>query len=249
MLNIVIPMAGLGSRFARDGYTLPKPLIPVHGMPMIRLVIGNIRPTRPHRFIFICQQSHDREYALADQLASWAPGCALVWLDHLTEGAACTVLAARDLIDDHQPLMIANSDQFVDTRIDGFLAVQDREMLDGLIMTMPSSDPKWSYAALGRDGLVTRVVEKQAISPHATVGIYNFAHGCDFIRAADRMIARNARSGGEFYVAPAYNELVSEGARIGVHNVGCAMYGLGIPADLNLFLANPLSLRVTEHAL
>jgi NDP-sugar pyrophosphorylase family protein len=249
MLNIVIPMAGLGSRFAQAGYRLPKPLIPVHGMPMIRLVIGNIRPTRPHRFIFICQQAHDRDHALADQLAGWAPGCALVWLDHLTEGAACTVLAARSLINDHQPLMIANSDQYVDTRIDGFLAMQDRDMLDGLIMTMPASDPKWSYAALGRDGLVTRVAEKQPISPHATVGIYSFARGCDFVRAADRMIARNDRVGGEFYVAPAYNQLISEGARIGVHDVGAAMHGLGIPADLNLFLANPVSQRATEPAL
>jgi NDP-sugar pyrophosphorylase family protein len=111
MLNIVIPMAGRGSRFAAAGHALPKPLIPVHGVPMTRLVIENLRPSGPHRFIFICQREHVAEYDLAAQLTLWAPGCSLIQLDGITEGAACTVLSARELIDSDDPLMIANSDQ------------------------------------------------------------------------------------------------------------------------------------------
>jgi len=248
MLNIVVPMAGLGSRFARAGYDRPKPLIPVHGVPMIRLVIENIRPSTPHRFIFICQRAHDDAYALREALTAWAPGCSLVLLDGVTEGAACTVLAARDFIDSDASLMIANSDQYVDIAIDPYVGAMAARTLDGLIMTMQASDPKWSFAGLDAQGLVTEVVEKQVISTHATVGIYNFARGRDFVASAMAMIAADERVNNEFYVAPVYNRLIAGGARIGVHDIGSegsGMYGLGIPADLDLFLALPLSHGVT----
>lgn len=249
MLNIVVPMAGLGSRFARAGYAVPKPLIPVHGVPMIQIVIANLRPSTPHRFIFICQRAHDAAHDLRLRLAQWAPGCAVVLLDGLTEGAACTVLAARHLIDTTEPLMVANSDQYVDINIDSYLAAQRLGRLDGLIMTMQARDPKWSFAALDPAGHVTRVAEKQPISTHATVGIYNFARGTDFVHGAERMIARDRRAKGEFYVAPVYNELIEDGARIGVHDIGpddSLMHGLGIPTDLDRFLAIPLSRSVTR---
>jgi NDP-sugar pyrophosphorylase family protein len=252
MLNIVIPMAGLGSRFAKAGYTIPKPLIPVHGVPMIRLVIENVRPTSPHRFIFICQRAHEAAYGISEKLATWAPGCAIVLLDGLTEGAACTVLAARDAIEPAAPLMIANSDQYVDIAIDPYVDAMAGRGLDGLIMTMQADDPKWSFAGLDENGLVMRVVEKQVISSHATVGIYNFARGGDFIEGADRMIANDLRVNNEFYVAPVYNEMIAQGARIGVYDIGAegsGMYGLGIPADLDLFLGLALSRKVTEGVL
>lgn len=242
-MEIVIPMAGAGSRFARAGYVDPKPLIPIHGVPMIRLVIENLRPSTPHRFTFICQRAHVADYGLEAKLQAWAPGCNIVLLDGLTEGAACTVLAARERLDPGAPLMIANSDQYVDIRIDEYLATMDTQALDGLIMTMRADDPKWSF--VGMNGpLVTRVVEKQVISNEATVGIYNFRRTADFLRAADAMIAADLRVNNEFYVAPVYEQLIAEGARIGVFNVGeeaAGMYGLGIPADLDLFTGLALS--------
>lgn len=252
MLNIVIPMAGLGSRFAKAGYTLPKPLIPVCGVPMIRLVIDNTMPLVPHRFIFICQRAHATEYGLRDKLTTWAPGAEVIELDGLTEGAACTVLTARAFIDNDDALMIANSDQYVDIPIDPYVAAMDARGLDGLIMTMQADDPKWSFAAIDGQGMVTRVVEKEAISTHATVGIYNFRRGADFVRGADDMIARDLRVNNEFYVAPVYNQLIAEGAKIGIHDIGSegsGMYGLGIPADLDAFLALPLARKVTEPLL
>jgi len=250
MLNIVIPMAGLGSRFTRAGYTIPKPLLPVHGAPMIRLVIENVRPKSPHRFIFICQRTHNETYGFAEKLRSWAPEAEVIELDGLTEGAACTVLTARHLFDNDDALMIANSDQYVDIEIDDYLAAMSARALDGLIMTMQATDSKWSYAGLDENGLATRVVEKVPISTHATVGIYNFARGRDFARGADAMIAKNLRVNNEFYVAPVYNELIGEGARIGTFDIGAegaGMYGLGIPEDLDLFLSLPLSHRVVER--
>ena len=249
MLNIVVPMAGLGSRFAKAGFALPKPLIPVHGVPMIRLVIENIRPAQPHRFLFVAQRAHDVAFGVTEKLRHWAPGSEVILLDGFTEGAACTVLTASALIDSDAPLMIANSDQYVDIAIDPYLADMTTRGLDGLIMTMQADDPKWSFAGLDDQGMVTRVVEKQVISSHATVGIYNFARGRDFVAGARRMIARDERVNGEFYVAPVYNDLVKAGARIGVYDIGSegsGMHGLGIPADLDLFLALPLSIRATE---
>lgn len=251
MLNIVVPMAGAGSRFAVAGYTDPKPLIPVHGVPMIQLVIGNLRPCGPHRFIFICQRAHVQAYGLQDKLARWAPGSVVVGLDGLTDGAARTVLAARALIDDDTPLMIANSDQYVDVDIDAYLDDLPRRSLDGLIMTMCADDPKWSYVGLTPDRRVSTVVEKQVISNEATVGIYNFRRGRDFVAAADTMIAAGRRVNGEFYVAPAYNEMIAAGARIGIHNIGAegaGMYGLGIPSDLQDFLKRPVSQRALAQA-
>lgn len=242
-LNIVIPMAGAGSRFAKVGYKDPKPLIPVDGVPMIRIVIENLRPKVPHRFTFICQKAHLEAYGLEPKLLEWGgEDAAVVAIDGLTEGAACTVLLAKERFDSDAPLMIANADQWVDVDINDYLAAMDLQDLDGLIMTMKAHDPKWSFAGIGADGLVSTVVEKQVISDEATVGIYNFRHGSDFVRYAEAMIAANERVNNEFYVAPAYNPMIAEGAHVGVFNIGAeadGMYGLGTPADLDLFLTLP----------
>lgn len=248
MLNIVIPMAGAGSRFQKAGHTLPKPLIPVNGVPMIRVVIENLKPSTPHRFIFICQKTHVAEYDLHPKLSAWAPGSEVVTVEGLTEGAACTVLVAENLINSDEPLMIANSDQYVDVNIDSYLRVIDEQNLDGLIMTMKANDPKWSFVGT-HSGLVTRVVEKEVISDEATVGIYNYRNGRKFVEAARDMILKNLRVNNEFYVAPTYNQLIAHGSRIGIYNVGKeaeGMYGLGIPKDLELFLTLPVLLRATS---
>lgn len=239
MLNIVIPMAGAGSRFANAGYKNPKPLIEINGMPMIKLVINNLRPMQQHRFIFVCQQEHIKEFDLVDKLLTWAPCSKVIGINGLTEGAACTVLAAREFIGVEDPLMIANSDQYVDLDIDEYLKYMAGNKFDGLIMTMKANDPKWSYVGFSEQGDVNRVVEKKVISDEATVGIYNFARGGDFIKAADEMIAKNIRTNNEFYVAPAYNLLIEQNKRIGVFNIGqegMGMYGLGVPADLEYFI-------------
>lgn len=243
MLNIVLPMAGHGSRFAKAGYVDPKPLIPMGGKPMIEVVIDNLRPSRPHRFIFLCQQAHLDQYGLGARLQAISPGCAVVPVAQVTEGAACTVLLARELIDNDQPLMIANCDQYIDARIDDYLADMDARGLDGLIMTMTADDPKWSFVRLDGQGEIVEVVEKQVVSDEATVGIYNYARGSDFVAAADNMIAQDLRVNGEFYVAPAYNELIARGRKLGYYNIGrdrAGMYGLGVPDDLRYFLAHPL---------
>lgn len=248
MLNIVVPMAGHGSRFANAGYVLPKPLIPVHDIPMIHLVIHNLAPKTPHRFIFICQQQHLDSFPLETKLKEWAPGCVVLSVASVTEGAACTVLLSRDLIDNDDPLMIANCDQYVDVDINHYINASSG--YDGYIMTMTANDPKWSYVGIDEYGKITRVVEKEVISSEATVGIYNFARGRDFVSSADRMINRNERVNGEFYVAPVYNQLLKNDARLGIYSIGTeqqGMHGLGIPDDLKTFVETDLSLSITAE--
>ena len=241
MLNIVVPMAGRGSRFAKAGYRQPKPLIDIYGHPMIEYVTCNIKPNCEHRFIYICQQEHLEQYQLDKKLKQMAPNCAIVTVDHITEGAACTVLLAEKYIDNDDALMIANSDQFVDTDINNYLARMGN--CDGLIMTMPSNDPRWSYIRYEENGFVTLVKEKEVISEQATVGIYNYKHGGDFVKYARQMIEKNIRVNSEFYVAPVYNEMIEAGLKIVFCDVGEKMFGLGTPEDLKEFMDNPISAR------
>lgn len=251
MLNIIIPMAGAGSRFAKAGYIDPKPLIQVNGTPMIKVIIDNLTPKCAHRFIFICQASHVESYGLREKLAAWAPGSEIVELNGLTEGAACTVYAAKDLINNDHPVMVANSDQYVDMDINAYLQSMDDAGADGLIMTMEADDPKWSFVGFDEQGYINQVVEKEVISNEATVGIYNFRTGKQLIQSIESMVAKELRVNGEFYVAPAYNEMISAGDKVIHFNVGSeanGMYGLGIPADLELFLQLPVCQKATAGA-
>lgn len=247
MINIVIPMAGKGSRFANAGYSCPKPLIPVHGKPMIQVVIENLRPQCEHRFIFICQNQHIQQYNLNSLLPALTPHPEIIGIDKITEGQACSVLLAKQFINTDTPLLTANSDQYIDTSIDDYLKDMSTRSLDGLIMTMKADSPKWSYARTNQQGMVVEVAEKRVISPNATVGIFAFRHGHDFVSAAEKMISENMRVNGEFYTSPCYNYLIQEGKRIGIYDIGSegnGMYGLGIPEDLSYFLAHAVSAKV-----
>jgi dTDP-glucose pyrophosphorylase len=244
VLNIVLPVAGRGSRFSDAGYAIPKPLIPIYGKPMIQWVVENLRPTRPHRFVFVALKEHLDCFGLQEVLVRVAPGSSVVPVTEVTQGAACTVLLAKQYIDSGSPLMIANTDQYVDMRVDDYLEAFDGSRADGYIMTFTANHPKWSYVRFDGSGAVCEVVEKRVVSSEATVGVYNYRRGSDFVRAAEAMIVDDKRVNGEFYVAPAYNELLKSGGKVGVFNIdslGTGMHGLGTPEDLDAFLAVPLS--------
>ncbi|WED22020.1 glycosyltransferase family 2 protein [Vibrio sp. JC009] len=249
MLNIVIPMAGRGSRFSKEGYELPKPLIDVNGKHMIEVVINNLKPECDHRFIFVCQQEHIDKYNLENIFSKACDNFEIIGIDGVTEGAAVTVMKAEQYIDNAEPLMIANSDQWIDADINVYLKDMDDRQLQGSMLTMTADDPKWSYAKVGENGLVTEVVEKVVVSDEATVGIYNFAKGSEFCSFANQMIERDIRSNGEFYVAPVYTFMAEQGSKIGVFNIGSeahGMYGLGIPSDLTLFLGSDVCEKATN---
>lgn len=234
LVNIVVPMAGRGSRFSLVGYRDPKPLIDVFGKTMIEAVIENLTPKQSFQFIFICQSQHFIDYDLEAVFnrslgVSWK----CIQIDCITEGAACTVLKAAELIDSDSPLIIANSDQLVDCDFSAFVERAQSSGLDGLIMTFPAEDEKWSYVSIDDSGYAVEVAEKRRISPHATVGIYHFGRGSAFIRAANEMIRKDIRVNGEFYVAPVYNEMIQNGELIALWDIQeSAMHGIGTPDDL-----------------
>jgi HAD superfamily hydrolase (TIGR01509 family) len=240
-VNVVIPAAGQGKRFAEVGYQHPKPLIDVDGRPMLDLVLENFRSLgRP---IVIMQRRHVERYCADSLIRGLAADAEIITVDGMTEGAACTVLAAESLIDNANELILANSDQVVDADLGAFVARMREVEADGGILTFRDDDPKWSYARVDATGRVAEVAEKRVISEHATVGIYYFRHGSDFVRAAREMIRKDARVNGEFYVCPAFNELVSAGLEVYIHEIDRAeMHGLGTPEDLEVYLARQLPL-------
>lgn len=237
-INIVIPMAGSGTPFKDAGYIFPKPLIDISGKTMIEIVINNLRPSSPHHFIFICQKEMSEKYDLYNILKNATNNkFTMVQINGKTEGAACTVLTAAQYINNNEELVIANGDQYIDADINEFISQARKDSKDGVIMTFRSSHPKWSYARIDQRGKVLETAEKRVISENATVGIYYFKKGSDFVSGAQSMIHKNIRHNNEFYVCPVFNELIISGKNIYTHNIESdKMQGLGTPEDLNLFM-------------
>jgi len=234
-MNVLIPMAGAGSRFAQAGYTFPKPLIEVEGKPMIQVVVENLNIDA--HYIFLVQREHYEKYNLKQLLNLIAPDCDIIQIDGITDGAARTTLLAKEFINTKEPLLIANSDQYVEWNSNECLYAFTADEIDGGIVTFEASHPKWSYAKIGDNGFVTEVAEKKVISTEATVGIYYWKHGSDYVKYAEDMIDKNIRVNNEFYVCPVFNQAIEDNKKIKVKRVN-KMWGIGTPEDLNYFLNN-----------
>ena len=234
-MNVLIPMAGAGSRFEKAGYTFPKPLIEVDGKPMIQVVTENLNIDARH--IFIVQKKHYEKYHLKNLLTAINPNCEIIQVDGVTEGAACTTLLAKEFINNDEPLLMANSDQFVDWDSNAFMYSMVGDNIDGGMLTFKSNHPKWSFARLNDDGFVAEVAEKNPISDIATVGIYYWTKGSDYVKYAEQMIEKDIRVNNEFYVCPVFNEAIQDDKKIKIFEIE-KMWGLGTPEDLNYFLEN-----------
>lgn len=233
-LNVVIPCAGAGSRFSSS---VPKPLIDVNGKPMIQRVIENLNIDA--NYIFITQEKHNMHHILNLLL----PRYEIITLSELTQGAAETVLKARDIIDNENPILIANCDQILEWDVKNFIEKVKINDCDGIISTFVDNDSilketsKWSHVKMGEDGIVTEVAEKIPISNIATTGIYYWKHGSDFVKYADQMIEHNIQVNNEYYVCPVFNEAIEDGKKFIIDNCE-RMWGIGTPEDLNYFLTH-----------
>lgn len=230
--NVLIPMAGHGSRFQKAGYTLPKPLIDVQGIPMIQKVVDNLNVDA--NYIFVVQKEHEK-YNGSETLKRIMPDCKIIYVESVTEGAACTTLLAKEYINNDKHLLLANSDQFVEWDSNRFYYQMTDQNLDAGMVTFKANHPKWSFAKLGDDGFVTEVAEKNPISDIATVGIYYWNKGSDYVKYAEQMIQKNIRVNNEFYVCPVFNEAIQDNKKIAVYNIE-KMWGLGTPEDLKEYL-------------
>ena len=228
-------MAGEGSRFTKEGYTFPKPLIDVEGKPMIQKVVENLDFIS--EYIFLVRKSHLETYpGLKDTLSRITNNnLKIVDIDRLTEGAACTALLAKEFIDCDEDLLIANADQFIEYEQENFKMLKNLTDVDSIVWCFNAVHPKWSFVKTNARGFITEVAEKRPISNIATCGIYWYRRGSDFVKYAEQMVANDVRVNGEFYIAPTYNELINDGKSLipfYVHK----MWGLGTPADLKNYL-------------
>ena len=238
MINIVIPMAGAGSRFVNAGYKTPKPFIDVLGKPMIVRVMENLSYPDA-RYILVIRKEHmEIESDLVEEIKRNFD-VVFIPIDKLTEGSASTVLFARKYINNETPLLVANSDQLMDMEVSDYINECKNRKLDGSILTFidKTRDIKWSFAKIDDKGLVKEVKEKVGISDYATVGLYYFTKGKDFVNSAIDMIIENDRVNGEFYTCPVYNYVIKDNGKIGIYNIDFnQMHGLGTPDDLNKYL-------------
>ena len=202
---------------------------------MIQVVVDNLN-IEAH-YIFIVQKEHYEKYNLKQVLSLISPNCDIIQVDGLTEGAACTTLLAKQLIDNDEPLLMANSDQYVEWNSNECLYAFTADGIDGGILTFKATHPKWSYARVDDDGFVKEVAEKNPISDNATVGIYYWKKGSDYVKYAEQMIEKNIRTNNEFYVCPVFNEAIGDNKKIRIKEIG-GMWGIGTPEDLNYFLEN-----------
>ena len=230
-MNILIPMAGNGKRFAEKGYSLPKPLIDVQGRPMVERVIENIG--LDGHYIFVIQNKHYEQ--LTPVLKTTKPDCTVITIDHVTEGAACTCLLAKEHINNDEHLVIANCDQIMDWDSQYFEDLIKSDWLDACILTFTSQCQNNSYARVNRLGIVTRVAEKQVISNIATCGVYHWSKGRYMVDSCEKMIAANKRWNNEFYLCPSYNEMIEDGLVVTTCQVK-AHHPIGTPEELERYL-------------
>lgn len=232
-MQVVVPAAGRGRRFVEQGFKEPKPLIRVMGKPLIKWSTDGLMGARDLKFIFLVLQDHIDSHQIDRQLGLLYPGAKVVLVKSVTEGAACTVLLAKDYLDMDESMMIVNCDNLF--MIDIRAAEESLEGDDkGMIFYFASNKERWSYVAVNERGLAERVAEKEVISDKATVGAYYFAKARYFVEAAEYMIERNMRTKGEFYVCPVYNVIIEQGGRIRVFP--CDLhYSLGTPEEVANF--------------
>ncbi len=232
-LRIIIPMAGEGKSFQSSGYVFPKPLIDINGKPMIQWVVENVNVDG--KFIFIVQKKHLETYNMQYLLNLIAPGCEIVSTEGSGRGAAESVLRAKHLFNDNDPITIVNSDQLISWNSNEFFYAMAADECDGGIVTFESTHPKWSFVRIGSDGFAAEVAEKKPISNLATAGAYYFKKGKDFIKYAEQMIASNIKTLNEFYVCPVYNEYIRDGKKIRIFPVR-KLWSFSTPKDVECFI-------------
>lgn len=233
-MKIIIPIAGRGSRFKELGYKLPKPLIEIKGKPMVKWAADCMDFINFEDLIFICLEDHIKNHQLDQKLKElFSDKITIISTEKVPDGAACSVLLAKDLIDNDEELIICNADQFFESNIEQKIKDRPKE-ITGIIPYFKATHPKWSYLKINNEGFVTETAEKIPISTHATVGLYYFSKGKDFVWAAAEMIKKDMRRFNEFFICPVYNELIKRGDKILAVPVE-KMWGLGTPEDIEYF--------------
>ena len=229
-MNIVIPMAGLGSRFSEAGFDEPKPLIKINGKPMIVKALETL--SLQGNYTFITQQKDN----LKKILEPIYPSANFIEINYITEGPAATCLLAKKYINNKSPLLIANCDQIMWWNSLLFNIFVENFPYDGFVVTYTTNTPKNSYAKIDKNGFVKVIKEKEVISDISTNGIHFWSKGSDFIESAEMMIKSNERYNNEFYIAPTYNSMIKVGKKITTYHIpNFQHHAVGTPSDLQKY--------------
>jgi len=234
-MNIVIPMAGEGTRFPKDTYKVPKPLIEIDGIPMIQRSINSLGLNGTYHFIIRKDSYYDQVCTLLHNIL---PSSKIISVEETTKGPASSCLLFKDFINNEDELVIANCDQIMWWDPQLFLTTARYYRYDGLVVTYTTSTPKNSYARIDRKGFVKEIREKEVISDVSLNGIHYWRKGKYFVQSAETMIeCKDTAPNGEFYVGPTYNYMIEEGLKVGIHHVPNYQHNpVGVPEDLNTFL-------------
>jgi len=239
-INIVIPMGGLGSRFANAGFTDPKPLIISRGKTLIEWAVASLDFLigKPNvQLIFVISEAHEDTYGMTAKLRSlFGDNIEVVIEQPPLRGQATGCLPASALINNYNQLIIYNCDTYT-TGNEEIFELVERERPDGILACFEATDPRYSYARLDEYGYVDMTKEKEVISHHASTGLYYFRRGSDFVRSVETMVKRADTAKGEYYIAPCYNELLKAGKKIKIYTVK-ENWVLGTPEELAYFEAN-----------
>ena len=238
-ITLIIPAAGLGSRFRDTGILTPKPLIEIGGIPMILWVIYNFKLEANDHLIIIGKYSDNLESQLKTVLSKMKFKVTFIEIEKVSNGAAQTVSFAFKHLEKENAVIVANSDQFIEISLLPFLSEIRGCKNAGEILTMVATGSKWSYVRKNSEGLVIEVKEKEEISKEATVGIYAWSEPQNLEKSINAMINSRDMTNSEYYVAPSYNYLLKNNLRVGTYLIGDhgkIVNGIGTPEDLKKFV-------------
>ncbi|MBX2894287.1 MAG: glycosyltransferase family 2 protein [Cyclobacteriaceae bacterium] len=235
---VIVPMAGRGSRYATQGYETPKPLIEVAGKPMVLWALESLKGITVSKYIIVALKEHEEHFGIQKLITNHvSEKVEFVWLEQVTEGQLCTVLAAKELLDVNEDVLIASSDTLVHGNLGEDLANNNR---DGIISVANLPGEQWSFARTDKSGKVVEVAEKKRISDHASTGLYYFRNASVLIEHGERMINNQEKTRGEYYVIPVYQKMIEAGYSIGISKA-TAMWDMGTPeakANFEKYLAS-----------
>lgn len=237
-MNILIPMAGAGSRFKSVGYELPKPLIDVCGSPMIEKCINSLNLEGQYIFVVRKYEEQSNSDKLRQLLENIVDNPIVIEIEKMTDGAAQTCLLAKEHINNDDPLISVNCDQILEWNSEKFLNFVNNNPYDGVVVTYDSNSEKNSYIQLGENNLAIRLAEKEVISNLSLTGIHYWKKGSHFVKSAECMIKENTRTKNEYYVAPTYNVMIRDKLKVSNYHIdNDVFHPVGTPEDLETYIA------------
>lgn len=239
-LHIIMPMAGEGSRFLKEGWTTPKPLIMLNGEPLFKHAISSVHiDDVPMKYSFIVRQEHIDQYRIDKQIRAILPKANVFSVLKTTRGAVETCLVAESALADEDGVIVMDCD--LEFRSKAFLEILTEnlslplsEAEGGALVSFESNEPRYSYAEVGTDGFVKRTAEKEVISCHALCGAYFFSTGKKFKQIAHRLLGEPEFKKPEYYVSLLYNYLLEDGEKVQLATME-EYYSYGTPEELKRY--------------